>query len=63
MTMGFSNTEARLALRAASNNVDLAIEQIFKKKQKLKETRELEKKETKAKSLYEKFGLTLNNKP
>ena len=30
MSMGFSCVEARLALRAALNNVDAAIEQIFK---------------------------------
>jgi exonuclease VII small subunit len=29
MTMGFTATEARLALRASFNNVDSAIEQIF----------------------------------
>jgi hypothetical protein len=30
MSMGFTNTEARLALRSSFNNVDAAIEQIFK---------------------------------
>ena len=30
MTMGFSSTEARLALRASFNDVDKAVEQIFK---------------------------------
>ncbi|RNA00253.1 NEDD8 ultimate buster 1-like [Brachionus plicatilis] len=30
MSMGFSNTEAKLALRATFNNVDAAVEQIFK---------------------------------
>lgn len=32
MSMGFTNTEARLALRSTFNNVDAAIEQIFKVK-------------------------------
>lgn len=30
MSMGFSSVEARLALRSSFNNVDAAIEQIFK---------------------------------
>lgn len=30
MAMGFSSTEARLALRASFNDVDKAVEQIFK---------------------------------
>ncbi len=61
--MGFSNTEARLALRASFNNVDMAIEQICKKKQSQKEMLALEKQKKKAKRLHEKYGLTMNNKP
>lgn len=63
MAMGFSNTEARLALRASSNNVNIAIEQIFKKKQNLKEAKELEKQKKLARKLHENYGLTLDNKP
>lgn len=34
MSMGFSNIEAKLALRASFNDVDKAVEHIFKVKKK-----------------------------
>lgn len=60
MSMGFTSTEARLALRATFNNVDAAVEQIFKKKQLEKESKELEKQKEYSKKLDQKYGLTLN---
>ncbi|CAF0966900.1 unnamed protein product [Brachionus calyciflorus] len=60
MSMGFSSTEAKLALRATFNNVDSAIEQIFKKKRTLEEAKLLEKQ----KKLEEKYGRCLTtNQP
>ncbi len=54
MSMGFTNVEARLALRASCNDVGSAVEEIFKKKQREKAERSLEL----AEYFENKYGLT-----
>ncbi len=54
MAMGFGSVEARLALRAASNDVSMAMDTIFKKKQRQKEAAQVEM----ARKLEKEFGRT-----
>jgi hypothetical protein len=63
MTMGFTNMEAKLALRATFNNVDSAVELIFQKREREKESKELEKQKSHEKKIESKYGRTTENKP
>ena len=62
MSMGFSSTEARLALRASFNNVDEAIEQILKKRREKTAAKKIEKEKEREETLTRKYGQTLENK-
>ena len=54
MAMGFGSVEARLALRASGNDVAIAMDTIFRKKQRQKEARQLEL----TRKLEKEFGRT-----
>ncbi|CAH1788889.1 unnamed protein product [Owenia fusiformis] len=58
MTMGFTQHEARLGLRACQNNVTRAVAHITQKKQEKREIREKEKEERKQNKLAKRFGKT-----
>ncbi|CAH1248996.1 NUB1 [Branchiostoma lanceolatum] len=60
MTMGFSGAEARLGLRACSNNVQAAVTHIMQKQEERREIKKKEQEERRQKKLAKKLGKTAN---
>ena len=61
MQMGFTTTQARLALRSTSGNVNAAIEQIIKQRDLKKRTEKLDKERRRQLKLEETYGRTVKD--
>jgi len=62
LIMGFSEQEARLGLRACSNNESSAVDWIMRRRGERKRNEELVKKERLAKKRHQKYGKTIGGK-
>lgn len=61
MTMGFTQREARLGLRASAGNVDQAVQHIMQRKEEKKEISKKVKEERRKKNVQRSLGTTANN--
>ena len=62
LIMGFSEQEARLGLRACSNNESSAVDWIMRRRGERERNEELVKKERQAKKRQQKYGKTIGGK-